>query len=201
MRTKSEEKRQQIIDIASARFLEQGFEAVSMSDIAAALGGSKATLYNYFKSKDEIFIAFMISNARKLAQKAYAVLDQGLPLAIKLQRFGYEYLVFILSQEMIDMKRQAIAQADKMEIGQHIYHCGIKASWGRIADCLEQGMKDKFVRQSDPWLAAMQLKSLLEADLHTRRILNVDKKKPPKKALEKAVEQALSVFWAYYAAA
>ena len=197
MRTKSEEKRQQILEIANTKFLEQGFDVVSMSDISAALGGSKATLYNYFKSKEEIFVAVMISNASKLAQKAYAVLDQDLPLDVKLLRYGYEYLAFILSQEMIDVKRRTIAQADKMDIGNHIYHCGIKRAWGRIADCLEQGMKEKTVRLSDPWLAAMQLKSLLEADIYTRRILNVDKK-TSKKTMVQAVDNALAVFWAYY---
>jgi AcrR family transcriptional regulator len=197
MRTKSEEKRQKIIDIASVEFLARSFDTVSMSDIAAALGGSKATLYNYFNSKEEVFIAVMMSNAHKLAQKVYAVLDKDMSLETKLNRFGYEYLAFILSQEMIDMKRRVIAQADQVNIGLHIYESGVKASWGPIAHLLEKGMLDQTVRQADPWLAAMQLKALLEADLYTRRILNVDQKLNKKK-LPTAVENALKVFWNYY---
>jgi len=65
------------------------------------------------------------------------------------------------------------------------------------ADCLEPGMQQKTIRQSDPWLAAMQLKSLLEADIYTRRILNIDKK-TSKKTILAAVDNALAVFWAYY---
>ena len=38
-------------------FFEQGYTAASMSTIAARLGGSKGTLYNYFKSKEELFEA------------------------------------------------------------------------------------------------------------------------------------------------
>ncbi|WP_253295185.1 TetR/AcrR family transcriptional regulator, partial [Vibrio cholerae] len=57
MRVKSEEKRQAILEIAKDSFTKQGFEQTSMSHIAKMLGGSKATLYNYFSSKEEIFTA------------------------------------------------------------------------------------------------------------------------------------------------
>ena len=36
-------------------FLTEGYGAASMSAIAAAVGGSKGTLYTYFKSKSELF--------------------------------------------------------------------------------------------------------------------------------------------------
>ncbi len=61
MRVKSEEKRQAILEIAKDSFTKQGFEQTSMSHIAKMLGGSKATLYNYFSSKEEIFTAVMES--------------------------------------------------------------------------------------------------------------------------------------------
>ena len=46
MRVKSEAKRQAILDIAKATFIEQGYSNTSMSEIASRVGGSKATLYN-----------------------------------------------------------------------------------------------------------------------------------------------------------
>ncbi len=63
MRVKSEEKRQAILEIAKYSFTKQGFEQTSMSHIAKMLGGSKATLYNYFSSKAAIFTAVMESSA------------------------------------------------------------------------------------------------------------------------------------------
>ena len=197
MRVKTEEKRQEIIDIAGKLFLEKGYDSLSMSDISTHVGGSKATLYNYFPNKETLFVATMMCKGRKLAEKAYAVLDENIPLDQKLVRYGYEYLAFILSQEMIDMKRRVIAQADKVDIGKHIYECGLKVAWGRVADMLEKGMKDKKLKKADPWLASMQLKALLEADLYTKRLLGIDKKLN-KKALPVAVDNALKVFWSYY---
>src|SRR4051812_22630064 len=52
-------RREAILDVAQEVFLEEGFAAASMSTIAARLGGSKGTLYNYFKSKDDLFNAYV----------------------------------------------------------------------------------------------------------------------------------------------
>lgn len=59
MRTKSDEKRQAILDVAAEVFREAGFERASMSEICTRVGGSKATLYNYFPSKEELFFEVM----------------------------------------------------------------------------------------------------------------------------------------------
>ena len=199
MRVKTEEKRQKIIEIAGALFLERGFGDLSMADISTAVGGSKATLYNYFKSKEEIFVAVMLAKARKLAEKAFSVLDHDLPLEKKIYDFGCEYLAFILSQDMIDMKRRVIAQADKVEIGPQVYECGIKQGWGRISNLFESSMKNKKMTKGDPWIAAMQLKALLEADIYIKRLMSIEKR-INKKAIPPAVEEALKVFWSYYRA-
>ena len=52
------EKRDKILLNAAKLFAKNGYENVSMEQIAAKLKLNKATLYYYFKSKDEIF--FMI---------------------------------------------------------------------------------------------------------------------------------------------
>ena len=59
MKTKTESKRQAILKAAAEVFREVGFERASMSDIRARIGGSKATLYNYFPSKEKLFFEVM----------------------------------------------------------------------------------------------------------------------------------------------
>ena len=39
--------------------MEHGYQGTSMSRIAAAVGGSKGTLYSYFQNKEELFAAYM----------------------------------------------------------------------------------------------------------------------------------------------
>lgn len=54
-----EKKRQDILQSAHACFAEKGFEASTVDDIVARSGLSKGAIYNYFKSKDEIYLALM----------------------------------------------------------------------------------------------------------------------------------------------
>jgi TetR/AcrR family transcriptional regulator of autoinduction and epiphytic fitness len=47
--------REAIVEAAERLFLERGFGAVSMDDLAEAAGVARRTLYNQFTSKEEIF--------------------------------------------------------------------------------------------------------------------------------------------------
>ncbi|MBU2584052.1 MAG: TetR/AcrR family transcriptional regulator, partial [Bacteroidetes bacterium] len=46
-----------IIKSAKERFARYGFKKTSMNDIAADLRMGKATLYHYYKTKEEVFNA------------------------------------------------------------------------------------------------------------------------------------------------
>ena len=84
MRTKTEEKRQAILDVAAATFGELGFERTSMSEICARLGGSKATIYNYFPSKEALFVEVMFQASEADFQNTMLALQadsQDLPAA------------------------------------------------------------------------------------------------------------------------
>ncbi|MBN1221034.1 MAG: TetR/AcrR family transcriptional regulator [Anaerolineae bacterium] len=50
---------QQILEAARQVFAEQGFYGARMSDIAQAIGVSQGTMYHYFRSKDELFLAVL----------------------------------------------------------------------------------------------------------------------------------------------
>lgn len=49
--------KQEILEHALALFMEKGYEGASMSDIAAATGIRKASLYAHYSGKEEIFFA------------------------------------------------------------------------------------------------------------------------------------------------
>src|SRR5690348_2624224 len=56
-RVRTEEKRDEIVRIASQAFDELGYDRCSMATISERLGGSKATLYGYFPSKEDLLRA------------------------------------------------------------------------------------------------------------------------------------------------
>lgn len=60
--------RQQILDAALASFSEFGFHGASVEEIAGRADTSRATLYQYFASKDEIFIELMTISGSALVR-------------------------------------------------------------------------------------------------------------------------------------
>jgi AcrR family transcriptional regulator len=72
----SAERRAQIIEAALACFVREGYNNTTMDDIVAESGLSKGSLYWYFKSKDDLFAAALMSVFVDVGQEAVAALEQ-----------------------------------------------------------------------------------------------------------------------------
>jgi AcrR family transcriptional regulator len=59
-------RREEILDVAAELFAERGYDAVSLVDIAQAVGLSKPTLYHYFDRKEAILGTIIVSTIRSL---------------------------------------------------------------------------------------------------------------------------------------
>lgn len=89
-RTRAEdydEKRERIRDQAAELFAARGFEATSTADIAAEGGFSKALIYHYFKSKEEILQDLLETHIDRLLAAAEAALGDASEPAMKLRAF------------------------------------------------------------------------------------------------------------------
>ena len=121
-------RRDAILDVAEQVFLEQGFAAASMSEIAARLGGSKGTLYNYFKSKDELFEAYVLRRCALNLDEIYVVRAEGESVRDLLMRLGRNYLRRVLSDDNLSHFRLIIAEAERSpEIGRAFYEADRKS--------------------------------------------------------------------------
>ena len=69
----SNERISQIITAAEDVFTRKGFDEARMDDIAEETGLSKGTLYNYFKSKDDLIIAIL----DRIFQREFRVFEQS----------------------------------------------------------------------------------------------------------------------------
>lgn len=58
-----------LLDTAGALFAERGVGAVSMADVAAAAGCSRATLYRYFDGRDALRVAYVHREARRIGAR------------------------------------------------------------------------------------------------------------------------------------
>ncbi|WP_025741521.1 TetR/AcrR family transcriptional regulator [Aquimarina pacifica] len=62
---KPESRKQEIINAASILFKEKGYSAVTMRDLAKAMGIKAASLYNHIQSKQEILSTIIINLAEE----------------------------------------------------------------------------------------------------------------------------------------
>ncbi|MEV6836386.1 TetR/AcrR family transcriptional regulator [Streptomyces sp. NPDC051133] len=65
---KKRQTRQYISDVATGLFLERGFEAVTVAEIADAANVSVNTVYNYFPAKEDLFLDRSAGVADRLAR-------------------------------------------------------------------------------------------------------------------------------------
>ena len=68
--------RESIASAASQLFMEKGIAQTTMDDIAKAAGYSKATLYVYFESKEEIVSVLVLKSMKKLCDYLSAAIQQ-----------------------------------------------------------------------------------------------------------------------------
>ena len=98
-------RRQAILAVAREVFMEDGYAAASMSAIAARVGGSKGTLYNYFPSKEDLFTA-VIQDECELKQAALFdnLTAEGDDATKVLREVGRRYTSMVLSERTIAFK-------------------------------------------------------------------------------------------------
>lgn len=164
MRVKTESRRQAIVAAAAEVFLERGYEMASMAEIGERSGGSKATLYSYFPSKEALFLVVMRQQAEERMMSAFSSLSPGKDLPATLQRFGEHYLKVILSPDMLIMRSIVMGEGPRSGMGRMFFDSGPAEGWGQLAAFLESEMREGRLRSSPPWRAAVHLINLLEAD-------------------------------------
>ena len=78
--------RVRILQVARSAFVERGFAAVSMQEIADAAGLTKAAIYYHFRDKQELFEAVVMAEMERLHQGVAEQLAAGPPLRAQLER-------------------------------------------------------------------------------------------------------------------
>ena len=166
MRMKTEAKRQAILEVAALAFQELGFERTSMSEICARVGGSKATIYNYFASKEELFSEVMFLSTEAEFMVVHQALEASTDdVAESLQRFGERLLTFLYSPRIRAERHLAISESRRSELGRLVYERGVQRSQNLIAAFMARAMTQGQLREADARVVAQHFFGLLEAEL------------------------------------
>ncbi|MGH7023132.1 MAG: TetR/AcrR family transcriptional regulator [Caulobacteraceae bacterium] len=171
MRVKTDAKRRAILAAAAEVFREHGFAGASMSAVCERAGGSKATLYRYFESKEDLFVTLMLDAVMDHAEEVFDTLKPSDDLRRTLERFGAGLLALSLSEKSLSVRRNSIAEGPRSGVGQELFDRGARVLWSRMAAFMEGEMVAGRLRRADPWTVAMHLRGMLEADLVNRALV------------------------------
>ncbi|WP_334184597.1 TetR/AcrR family transcriptional regulator [Novosphingobium sp.] len=195
MRTKSDARRKAIVEIATQLFREVGYERASMASISARVGGSKATLYHYFSSKDELFAAAMIEAIEEQAEEIATILDPtNDDLDQVLLKFGEAYLRLMTAPEALAILRTAVADAAKSQLGPDLYRRGPRRGLEQIAEYLRALQQRGSLVQADSFLMAAHLRGLLEAGQLEPLLFGADIEFKSYLAVKAAVDSFLKIY-------
>lgn len=199
MRIKTEKKRQEIIDAAFEVFSEIGFAQTSMNDIAVRAGASKATLYSYFESKEELFTEVMCENAVDEVKAAFSRLNPHIAIRKTLIDFGVHYLSAVLAPKMLAVRRLANHEGGRSGLGVLFYERGPKLGWQMMAEMLTQSIKSGQLRTCNTAVATAHLRALYEAELMEPSILGVTQN-TSKTHVKAVVKRSVDIFLLAYGA-
>jgi AcrR family transcriptional regulator len=196
---KSDSKRQAILDTAYRLFRAQGFDRTSVSEITAEVGGSKATIYSHFPSKEELFVACMMAAAENyMAGTLKHLNSSSAEPAVALFDFGKSFLSFICSHEQLEVRRLMIAEARRSGTGK-LFFDKITVLRAHVSAFMSACMASGTLRRDDPVLAADQLGALLEAEILEPLLLHVRGGSPDQKEIVLAARRAVTAFLRAYA--
>jgi AcrR family transcriptional regulator len=166
-------RRERILDVAQEVFLEEGFANASMSTIAARLGGSKGTLYNYFKSKDDLFAAYVERRCLWQRDEVFAV-EPGESPEAAVYRLARSFLAFVIDETTVRNFRVVVGEVERApEIGGIFYEAGPRRGTEMLGDFLAGLEADGVLDlEGDPQGAAQHLIGLVQSPTFKGRLCN-----------------------------
>jgi len=145
---KSDRTRSEIIKVATDLFIRNSYEYTTIEDILKEWGGSKGSLYYYFKSKEEILDAVVHSLVEKeekrikdiLSEKEYGTLDMlNLFLAACLSR----------NKQLYGLEAE-IYKSRNITLSYRIARLYIEKSILLLEPIIKKGVEDGFFKTDHP---------------------------------------------------
>jgi TetR/AcrR family transcriptional regulator of autoinduction and epiphytic fitness len=189
------ERRELLLDAAESVFVEQGYSAASMDDIAAKAGMSKKTLYRIFDTKEALFAAVIEARRAVLAAMIAEVDTRESQAADTVLRSWLGKVAhFALAPRQVALHRLVIAEAQRApEIARAFYHAGPNKVCQGLTEWLEQQRDAGALRVSDPAGAANMLFSMVCSEPQARVLMH-GAAPPGRQVIEERVYSAVDLF-------
>jgi len=156
--TKEEQKqrRHEICHKVVHIFLKKGFQETTMNEIAQAAGVGKSTLYDYFKTKEEILVYFFEDQLKDMNEDARRIALQNLSADKRLRQVMEAYIENLQANKSLFLKLTQEAQRLKVESQKQIQKKR-HAYQDLVRALIDEGISEGVFRKVNSFLAARLL--------------------------------------------
>ena len=194
LRPEYEKKRNEILSAALMLFGEKGFNGTTMDEIAKEMGFTKAALYQYFTSKEDLFSSVLHESQLNVSVKKIKFDKNDADWEASIRGIGRSYLAMGNQPERTSILRSVLRDSGQFpEIGALYYEQGIAQACADIAKYLERFRDDGRIKDVDLKLAALvYLGSLLSYNILFKVMNGIDAEFTEKQMLDVATDLFMS---------
>ena len=193
--SRGEARRRAFLDAALEVFLKHGLGAASVNDVVRMAGGSLATLYAQFGSKEGLFVAMFAERVETLVEPLQQIGSSHLPLKEGLQEIGVRFLTAVLRPQSAALYRIVLAEGmNYPDLAAQFQAVGPERVRAAVKGYLDERRQAGEVREGfDTDWGATYFIELLRAR-HVFSSMTVPNYDPPHEEIEASVTRAIDAF-------
>lgn len=187
-----------IIAAARETFLAHGYDSASMDQIALAASVSKRTVYNRFRSKEELFAASIEESCRQVLPVDIAAIEASMPVDDFVAEMATTVVRGVLNPEALALRRIASFEAGRNPaLGKTYLAHGPAFMAATFAPVLDRIARREGIVIPNIETAVYQLGALITEPLYTEMLLGAT---PPdlEMAISEQVKTGVAAFWRIY---
>lgn len=149
-----------ILEAAEILFAEKGFDAVSMSTIAARAKTSKPNIYHHFKNKHDLYMAVMTTAVSRTSALLDELEDAPGSYTQRLTEFAAGQLNNILGHKRSTQLVLRETLTENSQHGRELTNLVMGEVFSRLVAMVQQGQQEsEFRKDIDPTMAAFMIVS------------------------------------------
>jgi AcrR family transcriptional regulator len=189
-------RREEIIQAARDLFILKGYHETTLDEIAQHAEFGKGTIYNYFSSKEELFLAIidkLSTEMIQLAQSSIRMATGGTREKLK----AYARAMITYSHANSDVYHMVLREIHRLNNEQHdarlkTIKSGFKKVWMILARTLSTDMKRGRIKMETP----LKVAALFDSMIRFYHIDQFERSQPLKNSkIDEAVTLIISVFF------
>ncbi|MEP7155095.1 MAG: TetR/AcrR family transcriptional regulator [Betaproteobacteria bacterium] len=193
-----ENRCQRFVEVAQELFLERGFAGTSVNEIVRRAGGSLATLYAEYGTKDELFEAVMNRRAAAMFTNIIHSKTRIPDISGELLALAKRMQAHMLSEDALAVYRLAVHEGPKFpSVRRTVLANGLKAFLQRLSDYFAELSSSGRIQVAEPAIAAELFLTLVQGQLRTIAAFG-DGERLSRKWRAEHVQRAVDAFLCVY---